>query len=85
MRIIEKVSAVFSDLEEILKENGVFDFAYEERYFYFYGLGTFIRNHLLSQESELYRALCEYGIRERDDQSAIIITLFYLYMKEKNK
>ncbi len=82
MKLVDKISRHFPKMEDMLKKADVSGFEYEERYFYFYGLGTWIRNNLLGEESELYREFCAHGIIGRDDQSYIILLLFYLYMKE---
>ena len=85
MKIIEKIRVHFPTMEKLLEQNGVTGFDFEERYMYFYGLGTWIRNYLLREGDELYHEFVRYGVVNRDDQSYIVLLLFYLYTQEKNK
>ena len=52
---------------------------------YHFSLGLWIRNHLLQDNSQLYRAFRENGIMDKDDMSMLIIQLFYLYIRAKHK
>lgn len=48
---------------------------------YHFSLGLWIRNNLLTENSQLLKAFEENGIIRLDDISTLIIELFYLHMK----
>lgn len=52
-------------------------------YKYHFGLGTFIRNNLLKENSYLYNKFKAANITHKDDMSQLIITLLYIYLNEE--
>ena len=79
-KVFPKLKNFFSakELDEFLKCN------YEELYVYHFGFGTWIRNTIL-KDSSLYHAFLACGISQADDMSALIIQLFYIYLKENKQ
>lgn len=75
-KVFPKLKIFFSakELDEFLKCN------YEELYVYHFGFGTWIRNTIL-KDSSLYHAFLACGIFQADDMSALLIQLFYIYLK----
>ncbi|WP_409970112.1 DUF6794 domain-containing protein [Bengtsoniella intestinalis] len=55
------------------------DCPYPELFRYHLGLGTWIRNHLLTVDGSLYNAFSNCGIRQKDDMSNWIIRALYIY------
>jgi len=53
--------------------------AHEMRHVHF-GFGTWIRNNVLTVDSEIYRLFTENGITHTDDMSGIIIRELYKYL-----
>ncbi len=49
----------------------------EQLYLYHYGLGTWIRSVMLTDNSPLYQAFLEDGVDHRDDMSQLIIDAVY--------
>lgn len=48
-----------------------------------YGLGMWIRNHILTIDSDIYRLFVENGINQKDDMSAILIRELHKKLTEK--
>ena len=88
-----EVKAVFSTIEEVFPEIekqfdkqtlGEFlacDFRNLNKYHF--GLGLWIRNHLLVENKELKTLFVSGGVTSYDDISALIIRLFYIYVRNK--
>ena len=79
-KVFPKLKNFFSakELKKFLRCN------YEELYVYHFGFGTWIRNTIL-KDSSLYHAFLACGISQADDMSALIIQLFYIYLKENKQ
>ena len=58
---------------------------YEDLYLYHFGFGTWIRNHLLDDNSSLYQCFLDYGFSQKDAMSSLMIQLFYIHMKSHTK
>jgi len=58
-------------------------FEYSELDQYHFGFGTWIRNHLLVSESELYKVFVQGGVSGKDEMSSLILKLFYLHLNTK--
>ena len=48
-----------------------------------FGLGLYIRNEFLTEDSELYNFFIRCGVMGKDDMSSILVRNFYLYENEK--
>jgi len=48
---------------------------------YHFGLGLYLRNNILSSDSELYLKFIESGINRRDDMSSLIISLWHISLQ----
>ena len=46
---------------------------------YHFGLGTWVRNRLLSEDGALYKRLEKEGYRNKDGMSVFLITAFHRY------
>ncbi len=64
-----------SDLEEFLLSQ------YTELHKYHFGLGTWIRNNILSKDMSLVKLFEKCGIDDHDDMSAFIINMYYIISK----
>ncbi len=81
MKIVEKLVPLFEEMDTVLERHSVDCFTYEERHMLHFGVGLWLRNEKLRQGK--WKALFEqYGIYEPDDQSSLIIQLYYLRKKE---
>lgn len=56
------------------------DCPYDQLFLYHFGFGTWIRNQLLKEDSDLYRLFGLAGIKNRDEMSKVLIRFFYLYL-----
>lgn len=54
---------------------------YTDMHKYHFGLGTWIRNNILSKDVALVTLFIKCGIDSLDDMSAFIIDLFYIFSK----
>lgn len=50
---------------------------------YHFGLGLWIRNNLLNENSRLCQLFIKSNIHHKDDMSSLIIRLFYIYLQNK--
>jgi len=76
----EEIEKYFPIIEKLFKKNdlqGFINTPAENLYQYHFGLGTWIRNNLLVEESLLYQLFIENYIDNKDDMSSMIIKLFY--------
>jgi hypothetical protein len=55
----------------------------KELHEYNLGLGLFLRNNILKEESELYEKFREKGITERDDMSLVIINTWHAALQQE--
>ncbi len=86
MKLLKEIENSFPILEELFEESDIkkfIDCGYTNLVFYHFGLGTWIRNHLLKESDPLYWLFIASGISHRDDMSTLIIELFYLYIRAK--
>ena len=86
MELLTEIENSFPVLEELFDENDseeLIDCGYSGLAIYHFGLGTWIRNHLLKESDRLYLLFVAGGISHKDDMSTLIVELFYLYMRTK--
>lgn len=84
MILLEEIRNSFLAIEEQFKEDALEEFIkcnYCDLYNYHFGLGMWIRNNLLTEESRLFNAFEANGIIQLDDISMLLIELFYLHVK----
>lgn len=55
----------------------------EKLYEYNFGLGSFLRNNILTEESEIYKKFQENGIQARDDMSSAIIRTWHTALQQE--
>lgn len=80
------IEACFPEIEKMFDKKSLREFLscdFNKLTRYHFGLGTWIRNHLLEEDSELKNMLFSGGIENKDDASMLIIRLFYVY--ERNR
>lgn len=88
MKIFRKIEESFPVLEDRLGKNELREFMsckYEELDLYHFGLGTWIRNNLLKENSSLYKLFIKSGLPNKDEMSCLIIEMFYIAMNIKHK
>ncbi len=76
----------FHEIEKRFDEQALGEFIscdYKDLSGYHFGLGLWIRNHLLAENNKLKSLFVTGGVTSNDDISALIIRLFYIY--ERNK
>lgn len=81
MLIFEETEKSFPGLKEMLGEERLNEFInceYDQLSEYHFGLGTFIRNNLLTEDSSVYKLFLKSGVTSLDDMSDLIIKLFYI-------
>ena len=87
MSLKEEISKIFPTLELILGIKEMSEFkntSKNDLYMYHFGLGLWIRNNLLTEESKLYKLFIENNILNEDDMSSLVIKLFHEYVTVKN-
>ena len=80
MSIEQEIKKSFPKIKELFDEQSFYEFINcdpDELCLYHFGLGTWIRNHLLYKNSDLLKAFQSEGFFDKDDMSAQIIELFY--------
>ncbi len=58
---------------------------FDELDIYHFSLGTWVRNHLLTEGSTLETAFRAVDILQKDDMSLLMMQLLYVAYKEKNE
>lgn len=85
--LLEEIRNSFLVIEAQFKEDALEEFIkcnYCDLYNYHFGLGMWIRNNLLTEDSGLLRAFEANAIIQLDDISMLLIELFYLHISYKN-
>ena len=88
MKICEEIEKVFKEIEKQLSKNDLQRFVncdYENICLYHHTLGGWIRKEFLDADSDLNALFMRGGIAQKDDMSMLIIELFYIYIKSKQK
>lgn len=84
MDIFQIIKAFLSETEKMLPvedQNALVHTHYNELDQYHFGLGTWMRNQLLKDESGLYQLMKNAGIKQTDEMSYLLIRLLYLHLK----
>jgi len=86
MDLINEMRKIFPEIEKLFSDEDMDEFLSCDIYDlsdYHFGVGAYIRNHMLIEGKEIYSAFKSYGIVQKDDASGMILEEFYRYMKEK--
>lgn len=86
MHLLFEIESSFSLIERHFTKKEMQEFAacdYAKLHLYHFGLGTWIRGAILSQNDELRGLFRQAGILREDDMSALMITLFYIQVQTK--
>lgn len=86
--LISLIQQHFPEIEALFSEKSMDEFlscAFENLYFYHFGLGTYIRNSLLKEGGGLLELFLQCGLHEKDEMSHLIIELFYLHEKTNKR
>lgn len=86
MTILKKIYRVFPLIENALEREGIVfpSNDYGDHFRWHFGLGLWVRNTILVENGELYQEFVKNGVFHKDDQSQIVLILFYFYMREKS-
>ena len=82
LRINQKIKKSFPLLEKLFSMEELIELVKtpaSDLWFYHFGLGTWIRNHLLN-ENQLYQMFLSMGIQHKDDMFFYIILRFHAHM-----
>ena len=82
----KEIEVIYDWLDDLLSEEEkkkMLSYDVNELYIYHFGLGTWIRNNILTEKSEVYKFFMKMGISHKDDMSAEIIEGFYGYLLYK--
>jgi len=80
MKLYREIEKIFPAIEKQFNAKNLHEFKntrISDLYLYHFGLGTWIRNNLLYQTSNLYNLFLENGINCTDEMSSYIIKLFH--------
>lgn len=83
MKLYEEIEKSFPALEKLFTPEELLKFkntTIGSLWLYHFGLGSWIRNNLLSNESLLYRIFKNHTVESKDDMSAVMIRLFHYYL-----
>lgn len=86
MALLSEIVMSFPEIEKLLSVEGLEQFIecdFNELYTYHLGIGTWIRNILIREKSDLLGGFIKGGVTEPDDMSMIIMQLFYIYLRTK--
>jgi len=84
MLLYEEIEKCFPKIEERFSNEELISFGNapdEDLCLYHFGLGIWIRTHLLVETGELFHMFLSCGIAHKDDMSAIIIKMFNQSLK----
>lgn len=84
MKMYEELCRVFKILKSRMNEDSLTKFkaySFENLNDYHFSLGLVIRNDYLNSDSALYSMFKQMGIDDKDEISALMIKLFYFYIK----
>lgn len=86
--IFQEMKVTLMQIEKFLiEEDLLYDFIsckHEDLCLCHFGLGLWIRNHLLTQDSNLINLFRKYGVNDKDAISSLLIELLFLFLKEKH-
>ena len=88
MYLLYELGKAIEQLEEFYTHTDLSEFLnadYYDLYKFHFSIGLTIRNYLLKEDSVLYSLLKSAGIIQRDDMSSLILQLFYISLKSKDK
>lgn len=80
-KLYEEIKKSFPKIKKLFDDTNLNNFiccGYENLSNYHFGLGTWIRNNLLSESCDLYILFVRGGILQKDDMAALIIHLFFI-------
>ena len=83
----KEMNVIYDWLDDLLSEEEkekMLGCDVEDLYIYHFGLGTWIRNNILTEKSAVYRFYLNMGITHKDDMSMEIIEGFYGYLLYKS-
>lgn len=81
MNLHDELLKCIQKMEEIIPKSElkqIKDCAYDQLYLYHLGLGTWIRNNVLTPKAEITTLFRESGIKELDEMSSFIIKCLYM-------
>lgn len=74
-----EIKKSFSEIEMLFDKVQLYNLCgYDKLCDCHFGLGTWIRNNLLDESSNLYSLFLKGGVMQKDDMSGLIIRLFYI-------
>ena len=86
MKLYKEIEKIFQIIEEHFTAEDLEEFRNEkicDLYLYHFGLGIWIRENLLyPKENILYSLFSENGVKQADEMSSLIITLFHYYVSK---
>lgn len=88
MKLCKEMKKSFSKIEKLFSEKELKKFIAcdpGDLNRYHFGLGTWIRNELLKDDSPLTAAFLRDGVSQKDDMSQRLMELFHLYARGKYK
>ena len=87
MNLEKEFEVIYDWLDDLLSDEEkkkMLSHDVEELYIYHFGLGTWIRNNILTEKSEVYKFFIKMGVSHKDDMSMEIIEGFYGYLLHKS-
>ena len=80
MELFSEIEKSFSKIEKLFSTEELLEFKNTSRdylWLYHFGIGTWIRNYLLTEKSKLYQLFIDNKITHKDDMSTLIIEKFH--------
>ncbi len=86
MSLFNHFERIMEKIESLLDEQSIECFKglkFSELHIEHLGLGMIIRNKMLYNNNTLLELFYKSGITDVDDMSALLVELFYIYIKQK--
>jgi len=80
MQLYKEIGNCFPVIKNLFSSEELLEFKNTpigDLYLYHFGLGMWIRNNLLTENSALYQSFTKNNMIEKDDMSSFIIKLFH--------
>ena len=81
MKFYNELNKCIENMEALISKDNLIQLKrsdYAELNMYHFGLGTWIRNNVLTPDAEITKLFIKAGIKEPDDMSSFIIKCFYI-------
>lgn len=86
MKLFKEIKKCLKNLDKNMgmeAKQSLMEMKFSDLYWCHFGLGLALRNNLLTEDSPLFIQFRKNGVDHPDDMSAVLVELYYLYLKNK--